>query len=260
MVPIIPPGYQARLIGIAGSPGELNNFVPLEAGLPEPTRVLMRVDISVGEDVYTIAENLSSQLLERGIHPWPGYPGRVAFVEGNSVYLAWIKSFAWMPVIIGLLFGLPIILPIILWFVSPGFREAIMSMIGFMVMAVMALFVVKFSREMVTPAKPKEELAPFAERMEARLAAIGESIGTLETRAEAIPESLSHLESIIGETKRMVKEAPGIVQTSAEKERVTRQAAELERKLREYEESLPPELREKLEEERKLVKEIQELG
>lgn len=256
MLPEIPPGYQARLAGIASSIEELNGLVPLEAGLPEPSRVVMRVDISPGEDVYSIAENLNSQLLAKGIPPWPGYPGRIAFAEGSSVYLAWVKGFAWMPLIMGLLVGLPIVLPIILWFVSPGFRDAMEAMLGFLVMMVMMVFVMRLSREMMSPAKPKSELPSFAERMEGRLSRIGETIGKLEA-------SLAGLESTIGETKAMLGYAPGVVATASEKQSLTSKAkkaeAEIEKKLAEYEATLTPEQKAKLEEERRLIEELKEL-
>jgi hypothetical protein len=256
LLPIIPPGYQAHLVGVASSLDELNGFVPLEAGLPEPSQVLMRVDIALGEDAYSIAEDLNGQLLASGVPPWPGYPGRIAFTEGNSVYLAWLKGIAWMPIIMGLLIGLPIVLPIILWFVSPGFRETIEGMFGFLIMMLMMVFVMKLTRGITAPAKPKEELPPFAERMEARLAGVGESISKLEA-------SVAGLESVIGETASLVTEAPRVVTTAAEKEKLAREASkaerEIERKLTQYEATLTPEQKAKLEEERRLIRELKEL-
>ena len=257
MLPVIPPGYQARLTGVASSIDELGSFVPLEAGLPEPSRVLMRVDISPGEDVRSITENLNGQLLAKGVPPWPGYPGRIAFVQDTSIYLAWLKGFAWMPVIIGLLVGLPLILPIILWFVSPGFRETMEAMFGFLIMMVMMFFAVKITRGMVTPAGAKEELPPFAERIEARLSGIGESIGALEA-------GMTDLEDIVGRTTSLVKKAPKVVKTATEKERLVKETSkaekEINKKLAEYEASLTPEQKAKLEEERRLVRELKELG
>ncbi len=255
MLPVIPPGYQARLVGIATSLDELNGLVPLEAGFPEPSRVLLRVDISPGEDVYSIAENLNGELVAKGVPAWPGYPGRIAFVEGNSVYLAWMKGFAWLPVIIGLLV-VPIILPVILWFVSPGFREAVQAMLGFLIMMVMMLFVMKISRGMIAPARPTEALPSFAERMEARLAGVGESIGKLEA-------SVAGLEGIVNETASLVREAPRVVTTAAEKEilakEIRKARSQVERKLSQYEASLTPEQKRKLEEERRLIAELEEL-
>ncbi len=256
MLPVIPPGYQARLAGIASSLDELNGLVPLEAGLPEPSRVLMRVDISPGEDVFSIAESINGQLLARGVPAWPEYPGRVAFAEGSSVYLAWVKGFAWMPLIIGLLIGLPLLLPIILWFVSPGFRETVQVMLGFLIMMVMMSFMMKMTRGIATPSKPREELPSFAERMEARLAGIGESVGKLEA-------SVAGLEGVLTRTGSLVKEAPGVVASAAEKEKLSRQAAgirrSIDKKLSEYESTLTPQQKAKLEEERRLITELEEL-
>ena len=255
MLPRVPAGYQVRLLAVAGSLDELDNFVPLEGGLPEPSRVLLQIGIS--GDAYAKALELNNALLAQGVPYWPEHPGIVAFSEGDTIFIAWMKGFAWMPLIIGLLFGLPLILPIILWFVDPGFRQTMEAMVGFLVMMVMMIFMMRMTREMTTPAKPKEELIPFAERMETRLASVGESIGKLEA-------SLAGLETTIGETTRLVKEAPEMVKTTAEKEKVSRETRkiekDIERKLREYEESLTLEQRAKLEEERRLIEELQKVG
>ncbi len=188
MLPLIPSGYQARLIGVAGNPDELNNFVPLEAGLPEISRVLMRVDVLQGEDVLSLADALNDQLFGKGVTPWPEYPDRVAFAAGGSLYLAWVKGFAWMTVILGLLMGLPVVLPIILWFVSPSFKEATEAMLGFLIMMVMMLFMMGMAREMTTPAKPKEELAPFAERMAGRITEVAEVVGKAKGAIKELKE------------------------------------------------------------------------
>lgn len=256
MLPVIPPGYQTRLVGIASSLDELQSFIPLEAGLPEPSRVLMRVDISPGEDVYSIASNLNDELAARGVPSWPEHPGTIAFAEGSSVYLAWVKGFAWIPVIIGLLVVLPVILPIILWFVSPEFRDTMEAMFGFLIMMLMMVFMMKMTKGMSAPAKSKEELPPFSERMEARLAGVGESIGKLEA-------SVAGLEDVISKTASLVREAPEMVTTAAGKERLAREAGKAEReidqKLAQYEATLTPEQKAKLEEERGLLRELKEL-
>lgn len=252
---MIPTGYQTRLIGTANSLDELNMFVPLEEGLPELSRVLLQVAVSPDADIQTIAGELNAKCLEQGVPQWPEYPGQIVFIQDNTLYLAWTKGIAWLPIIIGLLVAIPFIAPIILLFVSPTFRAIVEFIPTLLLMFVLMIFMRKMSEAMVGPPKPKKELPPLVDRLEARLMKISGSIAGLR-------RELAGISDIVSETRALATEAAGVFVTPAERERLAGKAAraesEVERKLREYKAALTPEQMAKLEEARRLVREIKE--
>jgi len=109
-----------------------------EEAAPEGTLALLELTLSESASLETL-EELNSQLLAAGVPPWSGY-NNVVFpdtADPNKVYVAWVKGFAWTPIIIGIIFLiLPVILGAILWFLIPQPVKDMMMMMGLMMIMV----------------------------------------------------------------------------------------------------------------------------
>lgn len=153
---MVPPGYQVHLLGSASSLDGLSVFAPLEEGLAEGALMLMRLDFEEYPSAEALTE-LNAQLLEEGIPPWPGY-GYIVYADTAtpSVYLAWQKGIAWMPVILGLLAitVLPALLGAFIWWVLP---ESITQMIEAMFMFGMMFLVMWLMTKMIRPLTAAEK-------------------------------------------------------------------------------------------------------
>ena len=68
---ILPPRYQAHLLGSAGSLDDLNAFVPLEEGVAEGALMLMELDFTEFPSAEGLAD-LNEALIDGGVAPWPG--------------------------------------------------------------------------------------------------------------------------------------------------------------------------------------------
>lgn len=137
---MVPPGYRAVLLGQAQTIEDLGTFAPLEESAAEGALILMRLDFANLPSSETLAQ-LNQACLDKGIPPWPGYDYIVyADTTQPSVYLAWQKGFAWMPIIIGLLVTtvLPALLGALSWWILPqGVKDLIT---GLMDMGMMVVF------------------------------------------------------------------------------------------------------------------------
>ena len=137
---MVPPGYKAVLLGQAQRIEDLGTFVPLEESADEGALILMRLDFAEPPSNEALAQ-LNQACLDKGIPPWPGYDYIVyADTTQPSVYLAWQKGFAWMPIIIGLLVTtvLPALLGALSWWILPqGVKDLIT---GLMDMGMMVVF------------------------------------------------------------------------------------------------------------------------
>jgi len=147
MIPRVPTGYKAE---VATTIYDIDDYSILtasgiltasEASLPELSRVLLQVGIDPGADIISIAQDLNTQLISQGVPSWPEYPNQIVFAEGNTLYLTWVKGIVWIPIIIGLLIGLPLIFPIIMYFVSPKFQE-IMNMLMMLVIVMVPMMLI----------------------------------------------------------------------------------------------------------------------
>ncbi len=136
---MVPPGYRAVLLGQAQRIEDLGTFAPLEESAAEGALILMRLDFAQLPSSEKLAQ-LNQACLDKGIPPWPGYDYIVyADTTQPSVYLAWQKGFAWMPIIVGLLVTtvLPALLGAISWWILPqGVKDLIT---GLMDMGMMVL-------------------------------------------------------------------------------------------------------------------------
>ncbi len=141
-----PSGYRAVPIGQAANIEELGTFAPLEESSAEGALFLMRLDFQETPSGEALA-HLEQAFRDEGVEAWPGY-GFFVFSDGSSptVYLAWQKGFAWLPIIIGLLATtvLPPLLTAGVWLILPdSLKSFISSLVNLGMMALMMFLVVK---------------------------------------------------------------------------------------------------------------------
>ena len=158
---MVPPGYRAVLLGQAQRIEDLGTFVPLEESADEGALILMRLDFAEPPSNEALAQ-LNQACLDKGILPWPGYDYIVyADTTQPSVYLAWQKGFAWMPIIIGLLVTtvLPGLLGAITWWILPqGVKDLISGLMdmGMMVLVMWVMGTVIKPLTQMEKQKPKQ--------------------------------------------------------------------------------------------------------
>jgi len=265
MIPAIPRGYTATIAITASTPEELGNFEPLEQTLPEFTRVVVECPVDPSEDISSIAQSIEDACVSYGIPAWPEYPNTHTFVEGNMLYITYVKASPWIQFLVPILLLVAFLGPLILWIVSPAVRE-----MTEMVVTIAILFgMVWLMRKMIPVAGPKapkeikEKLPPLEERISARLSSLGETIFRLEslyktapaTAASQVTSSASGLISVAG----AVRAAPETAMSGYEKAKATKRMSDLSRRLAEYEERLTPEQKVKLHREQEIVRELREM-
>ncbi len=155
---MIPPGYRAVLLGSAVRIEDLGTFTPLEEGVDEGALVLMKLDFIEFPSSEALAQ-LNKAFLDKGIPPWPGYDFVVyADATSPSVYLAWQKGFAWMPVIIGILVVtvLPALLGGAIWLLLPqSVKDMITGIINLGMMMLVMWLMTSIMKPLTAPAKEK---------------------------------------------------------------------------------------------------------
>jgi hypothetical protein len=147
---MVPPGYRAVLLGQANSIEDLGAFAPLEESTAEGALILMKLDFAEYPSEEALGK-LESACLDAGVHAWPGCDHIVyADVTTPSVYLAWQKGIAWLPVIIGILAltVLPPLLTAVVWWILP---EEIKSLISGLISLGMMMLVMWLMMSMVKP-------------------------------------------------------------------------------------------------------------
>ena len=153
---MLPPGYRAVLIGSAASIEDLGTVAPLEEQAVEGGLMLMRLDFAGFPSSEALGQ-LEAKLRTAGVPAWAGYRYIVyADVTQPTVYLAWRKAFAWMPIIMGILVTvlLPTLLGAFVWWLIP---EPIKDMINMMVtVGVMMLMMSMMGKMIPSEKKPAE--------------------------------------------------------------------------------------------------------
>ena len=148
----VPPGYRAVLVAQASSIEDLGAFAPMEENTTEGTLVLMKLDFLEQVSEEKLIE-LEEACHDAGVEPWPGSEFYVyADINSNSVYLAWQKGIAWLPIIIGLLAvtALPALLGTFLWWIIP---DSLKNLINMGMMMLMMWLVMK----MISPLLSEKE-------------------------------------------------------------------------------------------------------
>ncbi len=157
---MVPPGYRAVLLGQAASIDDLGTFTPLEEGAAEGALILMRLDFTEPPSDEALAQ-LNQQCLEAGIPTWPGYDYIVyADTTSSSVYLAWQKGIAWLPIIIGILatVALPPLLMSLLWWILPEEVKSLISgLINMGIMLLVMFVMMQFMKPLAAPQKEKRK-------------------------------------------------------------------------------------------------------
>ena len=155
---LIPPGYRAALIGSVATMEELSGFAPMEEGAAEGSLMLLELVFASFLDSDTL-EELESKLREAGVHSWPGYTFIVhADTARPTVYLAWQKGLAWMPIIIGILAVtmLPALLGGLIWILIPEpVKQTINMLINLGVMMLMLWLMTSLIKPLTAPERPK---------------------------------------------------------------------------------------------------------
>jgi len=155
---LTPPGHQAVLIGSVASIEDLGSFAPMEEGSAEGTLMLMRLDFAEFLPEETLVR-VEQACFEAGVERWPGY-GQVVYADviRPSVYLAWQKGIAWMPIIIGILVTtlLPPLLGGLVWLILPdSLKQLITSLIQMGMMMLVMWLMMSVIKPLTAAEKPK---------------------------------------------------------------------------------------------------------
>ena len=154
---MVPPGYQAVFLGSTATIRDISTFAPLEENLEEGALMLARLDFAEPPSPEVLAQ-LELACHEAQIEMWPGYDHIVfADEDSSSIYLAWQKGFAWIPIIVGLLVTvvIPPLLGSLMWLIMPqGLKDMISGIVN---MGIMILVVFLVSKIMPAPSTGKEK-------------------------------------------------------------------------------------------------------
>ena len=155
---MVPPGYRAVLLGQAASIDDLGTFTPLEESAAEGALILMRLDFTEPPSDEALAQ-LNQQCLEAGIPSWPGYDYIVyADATSPSVYLAWQKGIAWLPIIIGILATValpPLLMSLVWWILPEAVKSLISGLINMGIMLLVMFVMMQFMKPLTAPQKEK---------------------------------------------------------------------------------------------------------
>ncbi len=155
---LTPPGYQAVLVGSVGSIEELGAFAPMEEGSAEGTLMLMRLDLAEFLSEEMLAK-IEQACFEAGVERWPGY-GQIVYADITtpSVYLAWQKGIAWIPIIIGILATtlLPPLLGGLVWLILPdSLKQLINGLIQMGMMMLVMWLMMSIIKPLTASERPK---------------------------------------------------------------------------------------------------------
>ena len=155
---LTPPGHRAVLIGSVWSVEELGAFTPMEEGSAEGTLMLMRLDFAEFLSEETLVR-IEQACFDAGVERWPGY-GQIVYADmtSPSVYLAWQKGIAWMPIIIGILVttALPMLLGGLVWLILPdSLKQLITGLIQMGMMMLVMWLMMSLIKPLTASEKPK---------------------------------------------------------------------------------------------------------
>ncbi len=161
---LIPPGYRAVFIGSAASIKDLSTFSPMEEGTAEGSLMLMRLDFAEFPSSEALA-SLEKALREKGVSPWPGY-SFIVYTDTTqpSVYLAWQKGIAWIPIIIGMVAVtvLPMLLGGLVWLILPQSLKDLLTGLVNMGMMLLVFWLMSKMMPSLAPAKEKPKVKEAA--------------------------------------------------------------------------------------------------
>jgi len=156
---ILPPGYQAVLVGSATVLEDLGTLAPLEQSSEEGALFLVRLDFAGTPSAEGLAQ-LDQAFYEAGVERWPGYE-HVVYADTTEpvVYLVWQKGMPWLPIIIGLVATvvLPPLLGSVLWWILPqGVKDLISGIINLGMMLLILFILMQVMKPLTASQKPKK--------------------------------------------------------------------------------------------------------
>jgi hypothetical protein len=158
---MVPPGYQAVFLGSAVNFQDLGTFAPLEESLDEGALMLVRLDFAEPPSSEVLAQ-LEQACLDAQVEMWPGYDHIVyADLESSSIYLAWQKGFAWIPIIVGLLVTvvIPPLLGSLVWRIMPqDIKDMISGIVNIGIMLLVVLLMTKIMPSSSTGKEKKKQV------------------------------------------------------------------------------------------------------
>ncbi len=165
---LIPPGSRVVLVGSAVSIKDLDTFTPMEEGAAEGSLMLMQLDFADFPTSQALA-GMEKSLRDAGVPTWPGYPFIVyADTATPSVYLAWQKGIAWLPIIIGMVAVtvLPMLLGGLVWLILPQSLKDLLTGLVNMGMMVLVMFLMTSLMKPLTAAEKPKKVKTAPERPE----------------------------------------------------------------------------------------------
>ena len=167
---MVPPGYRAVLLGSASRVEDLGTFAPLEESSAEGALFLVRLDFAEAPSEEALSQ-LEQAFLDAGVEMWPGYVHVVyADLDQPSVFLAWQKGLAWIPIIVGLLVTtiLPPLLGSLLWMILPqGVKDMITGLMNMGMMLIVMFIMMQLMKPLTAQEKSgKVRIAEKPEQLE----------------------------------------------------------------------------------------------
>jgi len=156
---MVPPGYRAVPLGQAARIEELGAFAPLEESSDEGALFLARLDFEETPSPEMLAQ-LETAFTEAGVEHWPGHVFIVYANTGQpTVYLAWQKGMAWLPIIAGIIgfIALPPLVGTVIWWLIPeDVKNLISSLINMGMMLLVMFILMQVMKPLTAPSKPKK--------------------------------------------------------------------------------------------------------
>ncbi len=169
---MVPPGYRAVLSGSASRVEDLGTFAPLEESSAEGALFLVRLDFTEAPSEEALSQ-LEQAFFDAGVEMWPGYVHIVyADLDQPSIFLAWQKGLAWIPIIVGLLVTtvLPPLLGSLLWMILPqGVKDMITGLMNMGMMLIVMFIMMQIMKPLTTQEKPKKVKTPEKPELEEAL-------------------------------------------------------------------------------------------
>ena len=166
---MVPPGYRVVLLGSASRFEDLGTFAPLEESSAEGALFLVRLDFTETPSEEALSQ-LEQAFLDAGVEMWPGYDHVVyADFDQPSVFLAWQKGIAWMPIIIGIVAVtiLPMLLGGLVWLILPqSLKDMITSLIDMGMMLLVMFIMMQLMKPLTSQEKSKKVKASKKSELE----------------------------------------------------------------------------------------------
>jgi len=226
--------------------------------------------VDPSENITEVARQVELACIGNNIACWPESPNSHTFINGNTLYIMYVKPAGEVTASIGIIAIIAIILfiaPIIMYFAIPGVSELINGIISIAIMMMMMKLMMPMFESMSSGTKPRavkaapaEQKPPFEQRVSRRIESIADSIVRTESAFERSKEAgVSAVSSVVNDITRLVnaiKGAPSTSMTSYQKAKAIREVDTLDDKLEKYRNSLSPTQQGKFDEQQSIVDEL----